>query len=482
MKITLIDPPHEAFLGYYRFYFPLGLVSVGSALEARGHDVTIIDADHLPEGRCLSQAAASKEFDGYYAALEDAGHPAWSCIATALAHQQPDVVGISVLSCKLPSALLVARLARQIVPRARIIVGGDHTVYFAKELAAEPAIDAVVIGEGEDTACELLEAWASGRDIRYVRGIAFRDGAAVIRTPRRKLIDDLDRLPLPNRSLLENVASYRPEDMGLIMTSRGCPYHCTFCGIAASLGRSARFRSIGNCIEEIAATHRNYGTDYFSFRDGTFTLDRQRTVDFCHALAESGLGVSWECLTRPDCLDDELIGIMMAANCVQVRLGLESGSQRVLKYMRKDITVSEYQRAADLLERHGLFWSAYLMFGVPEDTVEDIQATLELAERLQPSFITVARYVPLPGTPMYKDVQRQTGTVDWKCQNNKALGPSYSRHIPTRDFQRLMERIGSFAESYNRRHAEGARQTDRRLKSGFEDQALRLDVSVLESS
>jgi hypothetical protein len=153
MKIVLIDPPHQAFIGYYRFYFPLGLVSVGSMLETQGHEVIIIDAEHLPEGRCLSNAAASKLFRHYYESLHNLDHPIWLRLRERLLCLQPDIVGITVLSCKVDSALVTARLVRGLLPNAKIMVGGDHTVFFAKDLAADQSIDAVVIGEGEQTAC-----------------------------------------------------------------------------------------------------------------------------------------------------------------------------------------------------------------------------------------------------------------------------------------------------------------------------------------
>lgn len=472
MKILLIDPPHEAFLGYYRFYFPLGLVSIGSTLEAEGHEVCILDADHLPEGRCLANVDASAVFSAYISGLKQQEHPLWQHIRATVIDFCPDVVGITVLSCKLPSALAVARIARESAPNAKVMVGGDHTVYFAKELAIMPDIDVVVIGEGEETAREVVAAWDQNKPLDNIRGIAFRAGDEVIRAPRRPLIENLDSLPLPNRALLMDHHSYRPEDMGLMMTSRGCPALCTFCGIAASLGRTPRMRSIANCITEIKHTIDTYGTKYFSFRDGTFTIDRQHTIDFCQALINENVGISWECLTRPDCLDEELVLRMRESGCSQIRLGIETGSQRILEYMRKDTTIADYQKAADTLNHLNMYWSAYLMFGVPEENFEDIHMTLDLVERIQPSFITVSRYVPLPGTPMYKDVRLMGKEVDWQYQNNKCIDQAYSKYISTEKFQEIMQWLGEYAANYNRRRADGNAYTDRRLKTGFEDHSL----------
>jgi radical SAM superfamily enzyme YgiQ (UPF0313 family) len=151
--------------------------------------------------------------------------------------------------------------------------------------------------------------------------------------------------------------------------------------------------------------------------------------------------------------------------------------------MRKDTTIACYQKAADILNRLGMYWSAYLMFGVPEENYEDIHLTLNLVERMQPSFITVSRYVPLPGTPMYKDVRLLGKEVDWQCQNNKCIDQSYSRHISTEKFREIMQWLGEYAAAYNRRRTDGSSHTDRRLKTGFEDHSLatpRADGKALE--
>ena len=465
MRIALVDPPHSAFLGYYRLYFPLGLVSVGSMLHAAGHEVRIFDSEHLPSGRCLSNAEVSQRFDAYYHALEEPEHPIWRALVDKVRRYRPDVIGITVLSCKLESSLMSARLLRAAVPDVKVMFGGDHCAGSGRELAAEPDVDAVVMGEGEQTALELVTAWAAGRQVGGIPGVAFRKGEEVLVNPPRQLIDNLDALPAPDRSLLDDIGTYTPEDMGLMTTSRGCPYKCSFRGIAASLGRRVRFRSVENCIEEIAQTHERYGTRYFSFRDGTFTIHRRRTVTFCETLIKQRLGITWECLTRADWLDDELVKLMLDSNCVQIRLGLESGSPRILKSMQKGVSLEDYERAASILNYRGMFWSAYLMFGVPEETVDDIKMTIDMIERLQPSFITVARFVPLPGTPLFKETADLHRDIDWRWQNNMCIEQSYSRSIPPAQFQEIMQWVFEYAAKYNQARSDGDSWRDRRLRT-----------------
>jgi radical SAM superfamily enzyme YgiQ (UPF0313 family) len=465
VRVALIDPPHEAFIGYRRFYYPLGLVSVGSALEAVGHDVAVFDGEHLPDGRCMSNAEVSRLFDRCIEAQADPRHPLWGSLVDRVQAFEPQVIGISVLSCKVQAALMTAKLLRTAIPGAKVVAGGDHCVGFARELAAETVIDAVCVGEGEETARELLQAWDDDRPLQPIRGLVYREGGRIVVNPRRPRIRDLDSLPAVNRSLLADIGTYTPNDLGLMMTSRGCTQNCGFCGIGAAMGRVVRFRSIEKCIEEIIATRDRYGTEYFSFRDGTFTADRERAIRFCRALIDLGLGIAWECLTRADCVDEELVSVMAEANCAQMRLGLESGSPRVLEYLGKNASVSDYEKAASILNNKGMFWSAYFLFGVPEETRDDIEMTLRLIERIRPPFITVARFVPLPGTRLYRDAEALGGTIDWTKQNNMSIDRSYSRHISDESFQEIMESLFAYAADYNRRQAQQGGWKDRRFET-----------------
>jgi radical SAM superfamily enzyme YgiQ (UPF0313 family) len=291
------------------------------------------------------------------------------------------------------------------------------------------------------------------------------EGDRVVVNPRRPFIRGLDSLPAVNRALLADIDTYTPNDFGLMMTSRGCTENCGFCGIGAAMGHTVRFRSIEKCIEEIISARDRYGTEYFSFRDGTFTADRERTIRFCRAMIDRRLSIAWECLTRADCIDEELVSMMADANCAQIRLGLESGSPRILEYLGKNASVSDYERAASILNNRGMFWSAYFLFGVPEETQDDIEMTLRLIERLRPPFITVARFVPLPGTRLYRDAKAVVGTIDWTKQNNMCIDRSYSRHISDESFQKTMEFLFEYAADYNRRQSQRGGWKDRRFET-----------------
>jgi radical SAM superfamily enzyme YgiQ (UPF0313 family) len=468
MKVALIDPPHQAFMGYRRFYFPLGIVSVGTALARNGHEVRIFDEEHLPEGCCLSNAAASNEFHRYYDGVTNAEHPIWKALHDKLLAFLPDIVGITVLSCKVDSALAIARMVRTILPHARVMLGGDHVLACARELILHDCVDAVVLGEGEETACELVAAWQHNRSLRGIAGLATREAGKPVVNPRRPLIGNLDSIPTPDRSLLNHVESYTPTDLGLMMTSRGCSQRCTFCGIGASFGREVRYRSIQACLREISETHDKYGTQYFSFRDGTFTADRARTEVFCRALISDQPNVKWECLTRADCLDGPLLDLMLKANCLQLRIGIESGSPRILRHIQKDTTIEEYVRAADLLNSRGMYWSAYVMLGLPEETVEDIQMTMDLLVQLQPSFVTMSRFVPLPGTISYKSILKAGRQVKWLYQNNMCLEDSYCNNVPVSELQSIIKAAFTFAEEYNAQHTSSSAYDHRISYSGVD--------------
>jgi anaerobic magnesium-protoporphyrin IX monomethyl ester cyclase len=180
------------------------------------------------------------------------------------------------------------------------------------------------------------------------------------------------------------------------------------------------------------------------------------------------MDIEWECLTRPDCLDEGLISLMLEAHCVQVRLGLESGSQRILDHLQKRASVEDYKCTAAILNRLKMFWSAYVMVGTPEEKLEDIQMTIALIERTQPGFITISRFVPLPGTPLYREIEREGRRIDWTRENNMCIDSCYSRHISAEIFRTIMERLGEYADDYNKRHSDGHSWRDRRLRDGYE--------------
>jgi len=322
MKVLLVDPPFQIFMGFHRFYYPLGLGYISAVLNIHGHSTKIYDAEHSTECRSQHWLEASRNYHLYLDALSKEQCPEWNNFRDMLRTYKPQLVSISVLSVKTPAALRLASICKQFDKNIAVVVGGDHTTILPYELLQSKAVDFAVRGEGEYTMLELVENLSKERNnFEQIDGLSYKKNGLIVNNKSRVLINELDALPFPAVESLFGLENYRPIDLGVVMTSRGCPYSCTYCGIANTLGRRVRVRSIANVISEIKKLNQKYDVTYFSFRDSSFTVDRNRTIDFCNRVMEEDLNIQWECSTRADLLDDDLISKMKSSGCVMIRIG-----------------------------------------------------------------------------------------------------------------------------------------------------------------
>ncbi|UCD53276.1 MAG: B12-binding domain-containing radical SAM protein [Phycisphaerales bacterium] len=402
MKILLIDPPFYRLMGFYNRYFPLGLVCIGTVLAEAGHEVAIYDADCNEAPSVMDYTRLGEYHATYLETFRQPGHPVWTQMRRTIQNEKPDVIGISIWTAYAASAFHVADLAKEWRADCPVIMGGPHATVKADEiLRICPAVDCVLRGQGEQTIVELIQRIAHQRDdFEGLDGVSFRRDGAIRHNPWEKQIPDLERLASPDRSLLMNHDKYSPEDMGLIMTSRGCPFSCAFC--ATDTNRVC-YRAIENIIAEIRLVRRRYGTNQFSFKDDSFTVDRRRVGDFCAALAAENLNIGWECNTRVDLINEEMLTCMKRAGCNSIKVGVESGSEAVLERMNKRIGLDQIRAAARLLRQTGIHWTAYFLVGTPGETEKDVYRTLDLMYEIRPDFASIGVYEPFPGTAMFEE-------------------------------------------------------------------------------
>jgi len=456
MKVLLIEPPFHRFMGLYRHYYPLGLAYVAATLATHNHVVEIYDAEHDPKARSRTYLETSQDYWKYLDAIEDRDHPVWSEIQREISRFQPDLVGISVLTVKVPSALRVAPLCRVAGRKIPVVVGGEHSTARPEDLLKDDNVDFAVRGEGEQTMCELVETLDSGGQLERIDGLSFKSGDRICHNKDRSLIENLDSLSIPYRDALANKETYRPVDFGLIMGSRGCSYQCAFCPNQSLWGRRVRFRSISGIVKEIKSVKETYSTDYFSFRDYSFSINLEWTIELCKRMREEKLDIKWECTTRPDLVNEEVISMMKNAGCTTVRIGIESGSERILNEIRKDLSLKEIKAAARILNRHNLYWAAYFMFGLPSETKEDIEKTLALIDEIDPPFVTMARYTPIPGSEMYEALvgegRIRESEADWGQWSNQWLQKSFTKAMSQEQFREIMGDVARRIDEHNRRN------------------------------
>ncbi|HUT37404.1 MAG TPA: radical SAM protein [Planctomycetota bacterium] len=469
MRILLIDPPFQRFMGFYRYYYPLGLASIAAVLRQAGHEVVVYDADHLESAETLSWSAVAERHEEFLKGLHTQDHPLWREAKDVVSGFAPDIVGITLLSVKASSGARVAAICKEVNDRITVVVGGDHPTVFPARTLQDANIDFVVRGEGEATMADLVACLQDGdrQRLAHVAGLSYRDGDEVRHNPDREPIPDLDVLPLPAIDALMHVDSYRPVDFGALMGSRGCPYACTFCGVANLWSRKVRYRSVASVIREMEWLNETYGTEYFSFRDASFTLSRERVEELCREISRREMGIRWECLTRPDLLDEAMVAAMKRSGCVTVRIGLESGSKAILRHMKKRLELDAVRRAAQILTKHGLYWSTYLLLGTPLETKETVKETLAFVREINPPFLTLARFAPIPGTEMYDELVHRgliSPDTDWSMECNQRLRSHYVYGMTEEEFEQTMREVAAFVEAHNTATSARMATRDGRLK------------------
>lgn len=371
---------------------PLGVAYLASSLREAGLEVEILDCSFLGRGEALSIALAS----------------------------QADIVGVYSMITLLEESLLFARTLRE---KARLLVAGGPLPSTDPSLFLHD-FDVVAIGEGERTLRELVEAFERGRPFATVAGLAYRTAGrrggpieAWASSPPRILESDLDSIPFPARDLLPNRAYIEQgrKSYGYaittVMSSRGCPFSCEFCSNAV-FGAGYRERSPRNVADEVEEA-LSYGYDRIHFGDDVFTLKRERILAVCAELRRHDLRFSWECLGRVDSIDRTVAEAMRGAGCARIFFGIESGSGRVLKLMRKGITPERAREAVEAARAAGIKTGAFFILFYPGDDDDSVLETMRFATSLPLDYLSFSLPYPIPGTALHERV-RDRSVREWR--------------------------------------------------------------------
>ena len=343
--------------------------------------------------------------------LEDRDHPVWLETERRIFDASPDLIGVTCNSGNMDAArLLVGRLKSRGLP---IILGGSHPTVLPEQSIDYTGADMVAMGEGELTLRNVMEAIQQGGDFSKVPSLAWKCNGRVTVNPRGDLIKDIDGLPLPDRSLIDRSAYFGE----VIMTGRGCPFDCAYCASRNIWGRRVRLRSVESVIQELEILKKEAGAFEISEEiadarpgrwvvkvlDDTFTVNRKRTLDLLDQIVDRGLNrFEFTGGVRADTLDELMVSKMAAANFRRVTLGVESGSPRILKMIRKGETNEDVRRAVGLLRDAGIYSHAFFMIGLPGETLEDIELTKKLIMEVRPDHVEINMVTPYPGTDIFE--------------------------------------------------------------------------------
>lgn len=391
-------------------YPPLGIASVGAYLRSHGYPVELLDIQVL--------------------------NIAPDRIHERIARADPDVVGITVKTLGLAAALQVARESKRALPHVPVVLGGPHCSLFAPETLHHDCVDACVDGDGEETMLDLVRRLHEGLPWDDVPGTVLRvDGEVKVNTARPP-VGDLDSLPFAALDLLP-IPRYRSMTIDspftTLISSRGCPYKCGFCSQVYT-GRY-RWRSVTHVVDEMEDHLHRFGAKEIVMFDETFTLNRRRCLAICREIHDRGLRFSFNVRTRVDCVDREMLEALSAAGCKALHLGVESGSQRILDQMEKEVTVDQIREAFRLGRELGFETRAYFMVGYLDEDAESMDATLRLALELPLDWVSFSVACPLPGTPLYDEARRRRYiSQDFWGDYTRAGGTLKVPHLSTERF------------------------------------------------
>ncbi len=417
----------------------------------------------MPALGVLTLAAAVRS-KGFYPFVVEASALGLSYEDTIriIAEISPSYVGISSTTLTIFQAARLARLMKELDPGITVILGGPHLTAVPQETMERfPQFDIGVIGEGEETTIELLNALAGNRDLSDVKGIVFRPSAyqsgcnpspepnRLAITPRREFIQHLDNYPFPAWDLLpEFPKAYKPPPFKVknspavsIVTSRGCPYQCTFCDTSV-FGNRFRAYSPEYIIAMIEELYHKYGIREFLIEDDTFLVSKKRAFHICESILKAGFKISWSCNSRVDLVDRDILKIMKKAGCWYIGFGIESGNQAILDLEKKDITLEQAQKAVKLTKEAGILAKGFFMVGHPRETQRSLQETIDFAKRSSLSDIAVTALTPLPGSQICSVADRYGAfDHDWRKMNllNIVFVPSgLSRELLSRYRKRML--------------------------------------------
>ena len=416
MRILLINPSTPSYMPNKEYMLSTGMLSLAAVLQRDGFEVTLLDLNvHRPWE--WDEATGSKMTA--------------ELIARLALEFRPALIGIGCLfSGQFQSVLRYATTCKGVLPEVPIVIGGMHPTIYPREILSHcPVIDYVVIGEGELQMVSLAKSLREGsKDPAGTDGIGWRSNNEVLIAPKKAFIANLDELPLPAYDLVDS-SNYEHDTshwhnpkghaFGMtvpIVSSRSCPTRCNFCSMFMVMGPRIRFRSPGNVVDELELLYHRYGQRHFSFMDDNVNLNKRHILGICSEIRRRGLDIQFE---TPNglftaALDREVMDAMIGAGWVRGAIAIESGSDYIRnQIMGKHLSREKILEVTRLAKEYpGLYFKAYFIIGMPEDTRETLMESYKMIEELDIDDPYVTNLVPFPGTRVFEQARRDGLFID----------------------------------------------------------------------
>jgi radical SAM superfamily enzyme YgiQ (UPF0313 family) len=426
MKFSFVNPaPNEMMLKGERTMInaspPLGILYIAAMLKRAGVEVSVLD--QAAEGMTAKETAN------------------W------VIKEDPDILGVSTLTCSSLMAPKIAEEVKKIKPSITVAFGNHHATFNAERILGKyPFVDVIVRGEGEQTCLDLVNYLKEEKSLKDVLGVTFRHANQIVSNLDRPLIKDVDALPFPDRGLLDveyhnsivgiNIA---PRKFTSFITSRGCVFKCRFCSCASMARNLWRPRSIENILEEMNLL-MSEGYEQLFFVDDNFTLNQKRVIKLCQMMRKEKIDMEWVSEGRVDQCSYNMLREMKKAGCRLIYFGIESGSQKVLNYYDKRTTPRQSEKAVAKARKAGidLIIGSFIV-GAPVETEKDIEQTFEIIRRIDLDIPQINVLGVYPGSPIW-DEAKQKGLLDEDRYWEIGACPSeiYPNTVPLSEIRRMV--------------------------------------------
>ena len=433
-RILLVNPPFYRLLGSHYNANSLGIAYIASYLNKRGHDAWLYNADYLSDKNYSNLKKMFNNFSNYKSYFKQPDHEIWHEVKDKILSFKPEWVGYTSYTANISAIKIISEKIKASDSHIKQFVGGVHATLDKNLLNTLTAVDYSIQREGEEAVYALVE----NKDPKKIPGVISRGSGSLIFNGLAPIIKDVDNLPFPERDKFWGIPESEKKnvDVSYINTIRGCPYKCTYCASPFHWDRkTTRLRSPESVIDEMRHLKENYwqGTnfDYSAsanigekeslkiedntlvyFVDDVFTVNKKRVKKLLRMMIDQKLGMRWKCEARADHLDDEICELMAEAGCERVKIGFESGSDKILKQVQKLETRDEMLEGANMLKRAGVPFSAYFMTGFPGETDEDVKQTIDFAKQIEADYYSLSVLAPYYGTELYDQLIKNGHALD----------------------------------------------------------------------
>jgi magnesium-protoporphyrin IX monomethyl ester (oxidative) cyclase len=408
-KILLIQPPMTLLENEIpSVTFPLGIAYIAAYIEKKGYDVSVIDCVVLDQTKKPVYNNKNKKSDKMHFGL------AWEELEKKIRVICPDVVGVSCLfSSQSENSHRVAKIVKKI-GKIPVVFGGAHPSSLPWDVLKDKNVDAIVIGEGEETFYQYLQNMSDPEKLYKLDGFAFRIKNKVIVNKKNNFFEDLDKLPFPARHLFpmnlyfsakygHGVDMMRSPITSMI-TSRGCPYNCVFCSIHTVWGKAYRARSTKNVVDEIELLVKDYGVREIHFEDDNLTLNKGRMIEICKEIIKRKIDIRW---TTPNgvalwTLDRNVLSYMKRAGCYKLCFGIESGDLETQKFIRKGVPLDRAKKIIRDANDLGIWTHGFFIIGFPFENRDSIENSFKYAIKTDLDFASFFLAAPYPETELYR--------------------------------------------------------------------------------